>query len=185
MAVDKIGLFYGSDTGNTQFVAEKIGEKIGLERIDLFDISDVEISKITEYTFLILGIPTWFDGELQGDWGDQFSGLDNLALTGKTIALYGLGDQFGYDFYFLDALGILADKVESRGATVVGEWPAEGYGHTESKAQREDVFVGLALDTDNEPDLTEPRIDKWLEMIMPKFEATTANAVGQTTRMRT
>tara|TARA_B100000676_G_C17613897_1_gene598231 strand:+ start:102 stop:677 length:576 start_codon:yes stop_codon:yes gene_type:complete len=179
--VDKIGLFYGSDTGNTQFVAEKISERIGISRIDVFDVRDVDIKKITSYTLLILGIPTWFDGELQGDWGDQFSELDHIDLTGKTVALYGLGDQFGYDLYFLDALGILAEKVESRGASIVGEWPVEGYGHTESKAQRGGVFRGCALDMDNEPELTEPRIDKWVDMIIPEFEAATAKAAERET----
>tara|TARA_A100001037_G_C15097715_1_gene612357 strand:+ start:858 stop:1433 length:576 start_codon:yes stop_codon:yes gene_type:complete len=179
--VDKIGLFYGSDTGNTQFVAEKISERIGISGIDVFDVRDVEIRKITSYTLLILGIPTWFDGELQGDWGDQFSELEHIDLTGKTVALYGLGDQFGYDLYFLDALGILAEKVESRGASIIGEWPVAGYGHTKSKAQRGDVFRGCALDMDNEPDLTEPRIDKWLDMIIPEFEAATAKAAERKT----
>ncbi len=92
----------------------------------------------------------------------------------QTIALYGLGDQEGYDEYYLDAMGMIADEFESRGATVVGEWPNdETYSFVASKALRNngDVFVGLALDEDCQEELTEGRLSKWLAQVLPVLTA--------------
>ena len=55
------------------------------------------------------------------------------------------------------------------GAQLIGSWPANGYEHDFSKAQRGDVFVGLCLDTDNQDDLTEERISKWTSQIIDEF----------------
>lgn len=63
---------------------------------------------------LILGIPTWDFGEIQEDWEAVWDQLDDLNLEGKIVALYGLGDQLGYGEWFLDALGMLHDKLDQR-----------------------------------------------------------------------
>ncbi len=41
---------------------------------------------------------------------------------------------------------------------MIGAWPAEGYEYTNSRAIREGKFVGLALDEDNQPGLTEKEL---------------------------
>jgi len=80
--------------------------------------------------------------------GGYLGRLDELDLTGKKVALYGLGDQVGYPEWFLDAMGYLHSKLLERGATAVGYWPTDGYEFEGSKALTEDgsQFVGLALD---------------------------------------
>ena len=40
-----------------------------------------------------------------------------------------------------------------------------GYYHDSSKAQIDDKFVGLAIDEDNQSDLTDERINKWTNEI--------------------
>ncbi len=165
----KIGLFYGSDTGSTEEVAEKMIEKIGKDNIDLLDIADAKPNDFEEYKLLILGTSTWYDGDLQSDWDYFFPQLDDMDFTGKTVAIFGLGDQLTYGEYFVDGIGILYDKLIEKGATVVGQWPTDGYEHDESVAERDGVFMGLALDEDNESEKTDGRIDTWLKQISADF----------------
>ncbi|MCG3719261.1 flavodoxin, partial [Aliarcobacter butzleri] len=41
----------------------------------------------------------------------------------------------------------------------------EGYYHDGSKAQIDDKFVGLVIDEDNQSDLTDERIENWVNNI--------------------
>ncbi len=88
---------------------------------------------MSQYDVLILGIPTWDFGEIQEDWEAVWEQLDTLDLEGKIVALYGMGDQLGYGEWFLDALGMLHDKLATKGVKFVGYWPTEGYGVHQSK----------------------------------------------------
>lgn len=58
--------------------------------------------------------PTRDFGEIQEDWEAVWDQLDTLNLEGKIVALYGMGDQLGYGEWFLDALGMLHDKLATR-----------------------------------------------------------------------
>ncbi|GIX29531.1 MAG: flavodoxin [Porticoccaceae bacterium] len=129
------------------------------------------LSRMKEYPFLILGIPTWDYGELQEDWEARWSELEELDLTGHTVALYGLGDQLGYPQWFQDAMGLLWAQVASRGARTVGRWPAAGYRFTASRALAPDGhhFVGLALDEENEFELTDRRLADWCAQLRVEF----------------
>ncbi|MGL6162607.1 flavodoxin FldB [Microbulbifer sp.] len=166
-----IGLFYGSSTCYTEMAAEKIRERLGAEWVDLHNIADGDIAAVENYDFLIFGIPTWDYGELQEDWENCWDELAQLDLHGKTAALFGLGDQEGYPQWFQDALGYLHAQVVTLGARAVGYWPAEGYQFEESKGLTEDGsrFVGLALDEENEFELSDERIDQWCAQVMREF----------------
>ncbi len=166
----KIGLFYGSDTGCTEEVADRIIDVIGEERLDKHDIEGADSSYFENYELLIFGISTWYYGELQSSWDVFLPHLEEVDFTGKTVAFYGLGDQLGYSEYFIDGVGILYDVVIENGAKVVGEWPIEDYDFDESVAEREGVFVGLALDEDNEPQKTDERLKVWLNKISEHFD---------------
>lgn len=165
----KIGLFWGSDTGNTEEAAQKIMNLLGADRAEQFDIGDVNVEKLIEYDKLILGTSTWYDGEFQSDWENVFPQLDEIDFSGKSVAFFGLGDQYGYDDYFVDAMGILHDKIKERGASVVGKWPVVGYDFEESKAQNGDHFIGLALDEDNQSELSDERIKSWVNQILNEW----------------
>lgn len=166
-----IGLFYGSSTCYTEMAGEKIRHIIGEERVDVFNITDTPIIQTQFYDYLIFGIPTWDYGELQEDWEEIWEELDSLDLTGKKIALYGLGDQVGYPEWFLDAMGYLHSKLVHRGAIPCGYWPRAGYEFEASKALTPDgnFFVGLALDEENEFHLSEARIQQWCEQVLEEF----------------
>lgn len=167
----KIGLFYGSSTCYTEIAGEKIRRELGEDRVDIFNISDTPIIEAQFYEFLIMGIPTWDYGELQEDWEDIWDDIDELDLSDKKVALYGLGDQIGYPEWFLDAMGYLHAKLKTRGAHLIGYWPIEGYTFEASKALSDDAafFVGLALDDENEFALTDARISQWCAQILREF----------------
>ena len=62
----KIGLFYGTDTGNTERISKRIKElidaKLGEGTVDVLEIYKKKAENMDKYDTLILGMPTWYDG---------------------------------------------------------------------------------------------------------------------------
>ena len=63
------------------------------------------------------------------------------------------------------AMEELASCFKAQGAEVVGSWDVEGYEHEESKSIDGGKFIGLACDEDNQPDLSEERVNAWIAQI--------------------
>ncbi len=161
-----VGLFFGSDTGNTEAVAKMIQKQLGKKMVDVKDIAKSSQADIEEYSLLLLGIPTWYYGEAQCDWDDFFPTLEEIDFSDKLVAIFGCGDQEDYAEYFLDAMGTIRDIVEAKGGTVVGHWSTEGYSFVASKAMvGDDHFVGLGIDEDRQPELTAERVEKWVNQV--------------------
>lgn len=169
----KIGLFYGSSTCYTEMAAEKIRDFIGEELVTLHNLKDDAPALMEQYDLLIMGIPTWDFGELQEDWEAVWQDIASLNLRGKIVALYGMGDQFGYGEWFLDALGMLHELLTPMGVTFVGYWPLEGYEFTSPKPLTADrtQFVGLALDDVNQYEASDERIEQWCEQVLTEVAA--------------
>ncbi len=167
----KIGLFYGSSTCYTEMVAEKIQSLLGSETVTLHNLKQTSVDEMSHYPILMLGISTWDFGELQEDWQTSWDALDNVDLQGKTVALFGLGDQAGYGEWFLDAMGLLHDKLLAKGCQFVGYWPNEGYEFEASKALIDEgrYFVGLALDETSQYELTDQRLALWLPQVLDEI----------------
>lgn len=164
--MSKIGLFYGTTTGKTESAAEMIRDALGGEDVvTLHDIADVDGDEFSQYENIIIGCPTWNIGELQSDWDGYFDELDNIDFKGKKVAYFGTGDQIGYADNFQDAMGILEEKISGLGGKTVGFWPTEGYEYEASLAVKNGKFVGLAIDEDNQAELTEERIQKWVDQL--------------------
>ncbi len=165
----KIGIFYGSDTGHTEEAANLMKELLGDDLADVFDVRGVEdASVLLNYDLVILGTSTWYLGELQGDMDAFKDKLAELDLTGRTIALFGLGDQVEYSDYFVDGMGHLYRLLLEKGVKFVGAWPVEGYDFNSNLALVEgdsSKFAGLPLDEDNQPDMTPERVAIWLEQV--------------------
>jgi flavodoxin I len=166
----KIGLFYGTQTGNTQTAAEFIQKEFGGDSVvEVYDISGADANDLQQYEYLIIGCPTWNIGDLQADWERVYDELDTIDFNGKKVAYFGAGDQIGYADNFQDAMGILEEKISSLGGKTVGYWPTDGYEHSESKAVKNGKFVGLAIDEDNQSDLTDTRIKTWVAQLKQEF----------------
>jgi flavodoxin II len=167
----KIGLFYGSTTCFTEMTAEKMQEFLGHESLDIHNIKETELARIKDYDLLIFGISTWDYGEIQEDWEEVWDDIDTVELKDKVIAIFGQGDQQGYTDWFVDAIGMLHDKLVPLGPQFVGYWPIEGYDFGESRALTADKshFVGLPLDDESQFDLSEQRINDWLTQVIEEY----------------
>ena len=172
----KVGIFFGSDTGKTRKVAKQIHEALGSDAVAApVNINKASIDDLLACDALILGTPTLGTGQLPGldadcqaeSWGEFVPELESADLSGKTVALFGLGDQQSYPDDFVSAMGELYDLVSAAGAEVVGFCSSAGYEFNDSAALDGDDFVGLALDQDNQADQTAERIKGWVATIKP------------------
>lgn len=165
-----VGLFYGSSTCYTEMTAEKILAQASFD-VEIHNLADVAIEQCLAYDFIIFGIPTWDYGELQEDWENQWEALSGLDFSGKTVAIYGQGDQFGYPEWFLDAVGYLHDVVKLNGGRMIGYTDNMGYEFETSQALSDDEtqFLGLALDDENQFEQSEERLSAWLAQIEREF----------------
>ena len=179
----KIGLFYGSNDGHTEAVADRIKAAFDAYEPDMVSVANIAhttVEDIARWDKLIFGIPTWNIGLLQDDWYIFFPNLDQLDLTGKIVAIFGLGDEYEYSSTFLDAVGTLADKVMDRGGDLIGLWPAKGYEFETSLALDGEYFLGLALDEDHHPELTDARIKTWVLQLLDEFGIVKGERLGTT-----
>ena len=164
--MSKVGIFYGTTTGVTEDIAHRIADKI--DGADIFNIDGNE-DKLNDYDVLLLGASTWGFGDLQDDWQTVLDELSNLDLKGKKVGYFGTGDQGTFADTFIDALGIINDEIKKTGVTVIGQTSTEGYEFSESRAVVDGKFLGLVVDEINQPDLTDERIDAWVEEIQKEL----------------
>lgn len=166
----KIGLFYSFNSQKTANIAKKIIKLFGETSIEAVNIEDADEASFMKFDHYILGVPTWFDGELPNYWDEFLPSIDETSLKGKQFAIFGLGDQVGYPENFCDGIGLMAKFLEDLGGAIIGHVPIEGYEFESSKAQREDHFVGLPLDQENQARLSEQRIKRWSEILKEAFQ---------------
>ena len=162
----KTVVIYGSSTGTCEEIAGKIAEKLGVESMN---VADMTADTIKENDNLVLGTSTWGSGELQDDWYDGLDTLKAADLKGKTIALFGCGDSESYGDTFCGGMGELYNGLKDKGATFIGAVDASDYNYEDSEAVVDGKFVGLALDDVNESDKTDARIDAWVAAIKDKL----------------
>lgn len=170
----RTGLFYGSTTGVTEKVAYDIQAAWKRQTGDDIEPTNIgtlkNLSELLAYDHLIIGIPTWNVGQLQDDWDIAFPKLNKLDFTGKQVALFGAGDQYGYPDNYLDAIGILGHKLRERGATLVGYCDIDTYDFSDSRALEDGKFMGLGIDEIHQRELTDERVEHWVSQIIREFE---------------
>jgi flavodoxin I len=164
----KTVIIYGSTTGNAASAAQTIADKLG-NGATVKEAGAASKSDLTDFDNIILGSSTWGDGELQDDWFGFLPTIKEVGLSGKTVAVFGVGDQFSYSDTYVNAMGELYDAATAAGANVIGSTSTDGYSFNESTAVRDGKFVGLALDYDNQSDLSDDRIAAWVAQISPSL----------------
>ena len=166
----KIGIFYSYSSTKTAKISEKIMDAFDSDDIESIDAENVTSDDFSKYDNIIAGVPTWFDGELPIYWDEFVPAIEEMDLTGKKVAIYGLGDQKGYPENFNDGVGLFSQLVSSRGATVVGCTSTEGYEFEGSKALKDNQFTGLCLDQENQARLSQQRISNWVTQLKSEFD---------------
>jgi len=160
--MSKIGIYYGSTTGNTQDVAEEIAKKLNVDKANLHDVAKAN-TDYSAYDVILFGSPTLGFGDLQDDWEYYIDKLKAANLEGKKVALFGCGDSSSYSDTFGDAIGKIYQSIKDKGCSIIGSVSTEGYTYDDSEAVVNGKFVGLLVDNDNESDMTEERINNWVE----------------------
>ncbi|AZP36143.1 Flavodoxin [Candidatus Annandia adelgestsuga] len=165
----KIGIFFGSDTGNTENVAKILKKKIGKNLVEIYDIANSTKEDIEKFNNIILGISTWYYGEPQCDWDDFLPTFKKINFKNKLVAIFGCGDQEEYSEYFCDAMIYLYKIVILNGGKIIGNFPNIGYNFKSSKSLLNNNFIGLPIDEDNQKKLTKKRIKIWIKNICKYF----------------
>lgn len=124
----KIAIIYGSGTGNTEEVADKIAE-VANGDVTVYNAPDADNTIFDESDLIVFGSSTWGDGELQEEFQDFLEVyIDEVFLEGKNVAVFALGDSEGYEDTFCAAAQIIEDQVkESKANLVVETLRIDGY----------------------------------------------------------
>lgn len=166
----KTAIIYSFNATKSARIAERIKEEFGDAPVEMVNAEELNGEKFKAYDNLILGAPTWFDGELPNYWDEFIPELEELDLSGKTVAIFGLGDQVKYPENFVDAIGLLAELMKDRGAKIIGYTSTEGYEFESSRGLEGDQFMGLAIDYENQGSKNKERVHNWVEQIKKEFE---------------
>ena len=175
--MNKIGIFFGTETGTTRLIAKKIHKLLGDELAD----KPVNVNRITpadmlQYDVLILGTPSYGIGQIPGksagclepNWEEFLVQMENPNFSGKRIALFGLGAQERYADRFASSLMALYKVFQGYGAEIVADdWANAGYAFNHSDSLQDGKFVGLVIDQRTQGMYTDERLAKWVAQVKP------------------
>ena len=165
--MNKIAILYGSSTGNTEAVAKQIKELFD-GQADIYNVAEVRLDDIKNYPYLILGTSTTGIGDLQDDWDGFLPSFSKMDLSGKKVAIFGLGDSASFSGSFAQSMRVIYDAIKDK-VKIVGQVPDKGYTYDESESVIDGMWVGLPLDEDNEYNLTAQRLQSWVEILKKEF----------------
>ncbi|CEA17060.1 MAG TPA: flavodoxin [Fermentimonas caenicola] len=165
--MNKIAILYGTSGGSVESVAKQV-QDLFEGNADIYNVLDVSLSEIEDYKYIIVGTSTTGIGDLQDDWEGFLPSFAKIDFTGKKVAIFALGDSASYSTSFAESMKVVYDEIHDK-VEVVGKVPDVGYTYDDSTAVEDGVWVGLPLDEDNEYDLTEERLIKWVEQLKKEF----------------
>merc|ERR1711920_963561 len=158
-----VGVFYATQTGNTEDVASRIAEATGLEA------SDYDGEDFADLDGVIAGCPTWNTGADEyrsgTTWDDYVDTIKEYDLNGKTVAVFGCGVSEGYGDNFCDGIEELHATFKAAGAKMIGYVDASSYNHQASKSDQGGKFLGCPFDEDNQSDMSEDRAKAWVAQL--------------------
>ncbi len=178
--MQKIGIFFGTETGTTRLIAKKIfkllGEDIAAKPLN---VNRITAEELLQYDALILGTPSYGVGEIPGlsagclerNWEEFLAQFGSPDLAGKRIAMFGLGAQERYAERFASSLLALYRVFEGLGAEMIGDWPTDGYVFEHSASVVDGRFVGLVIDQRTQGMQTAERLETWVDQVKPQLLA--------------
>ncbi len=176
--MDKIGMFFGTETGTTRLIAKKLHKLFGADLADKpVNVNRIKPEDLLQYDALILGTPSYGVGDIPGlsagclerNWEEFLADFGTPDLSGKRIAMFGLGAQERYSERFASSLMALYKVFEDLGAEMIGEWPLDGYSFEYSASVADGKFVGLVIDQRTQGMHTEERLKAWTEQVKPQL----------------
>ncbi len=121
--MSKILIVYGSETGNTESIAEAISKGLQVKghEVDCKSAGNVSAANMAEgYDAVLMGASAWGidDLELQSDFAELAESFDEMGLGGKLCGAFASGDT-SYEYY-CGAVDFIESKAEECGAKIVG-----------------------------------------------------------------
>jgi flavodoxin I len=172
--MNKTAIFFGPEGGSVHRVAKLVGSKLGEEKTQLIHVNQASTDDLARYDRIIFGISTvgketWDQKFSNVDWAKFMPIVSDFDFKGKKVAIFGLGDHVTYAYHFVNSMGTLARIVLGNGGTLIGKVSPNGYDFQDSEALENGVFLGLPVDEDFEPELTDARVTAWVDLLMREF----------------
>ncbi|MDD2382542.1 MAG: flavodoxin [Mariniphaga sp.] len=172
--MDKTAIFFGPDGGAVHRVAEKLKKVIGDDNVVLVPVKNASVRDLEKYDKIIFGLSTvgketWQSEYSNPDWANFLPEIGKTRYEGKTVAIFGLGDHVTYAATFVDHIALLAKELMNNGAVLTGQIPIDDYEFEASEAVVDGKFLGLPVDEDFEPEMTDQRLTNWVEQLRPHF----------------
>lgn len=174
--MQKIGMFFGTETGTTRLIAKKLYKLLGDDIASKpINVNRIEPQEFLQYDALVVGTPSYGVGDIPGlsagclerNWEEFLAQLGTPDLSGKRIAMFGLGAQERYSERFASSLIALYRVFVDLGAEMIGDWSTEGYEFEHSASIVDGRFVGLVIDQRTQGMYTEERLSTWVQQIRP------------------
>ncbi|WP_221801808.1 flavodoxin [Oceanobacter mangrovi] len=174
--MNKIGMFFGTETGTTRLVAKKLHKLLGADIADKpVNVNRIQPEELLQYDALVLGTPSYGEGDIPGlsagclerNWEEFLVQFGSPDLSGKRIAMFGLGAQERYSERFASSLIALYKVFEGLGAEMIGDWPLDGYTFEHSASVQDGRFVGLVIDQRTQGMYTDERLAAWAAQVKP------------------
>ena len=174
--MNKTVIFFSPTGGNVDRVANKLGDLIGKEKVDIIPVKEADEEDLLKYNKIILvgstvGADHWNNEIIVDEWTEFFTKIEEISFEKKKVAIIGLGNSVLYPEHFADGMAVLYERIIKQKGRPLGFVDAEGYDFEDSEALNDDgLFCGLAIDEDNEAELTTERLEKWISILKSDFE---------------
>jgi len=167
-------VFFGPEDGAVHRVAKLLASKLENLKPDMIVVSKASVDDLKRYDTIIFGLSTigretWDQKFGNFDWAKFMPIVSTFDFTGKNVAIFGLGDHITYAYHFVNSIGGLARLVVKNGGKLFGKVSPDGYTFQDSDALDGGSFLGLPIDEDFEPELTEERLNSWVKQLNQEF----------------
>ncbi|MBO1902169.1 flavodoxin domain-containing protein [Leucobacter weissii] len=121
----KITVLYGTESGNSELIAEDLGAKLRetVDEVEVFDLQNVDPADLTSDSFYIVVCSTHGEGDLPNTAIPFAEAFDAALpdLSGVRYAMFGLGDSF-YEETYSQGSEHIDRRFAAQGAERVGEY---------------------------------------------------------------
>ena len=125
MAVyENVTIIYGSESGNTERVAEILAstlQKKGVKTLVKSVLDNDVDTALKNAKAVLLGSSTWDHGKPQEDFKAWMNAVDSSLLKGKEVGVFATGDQEGWPEAFCGAADVISTWTTQNGAVKVGD----------------------------------------------------------------
>ena len=122
--MSKVLIVFGSSTGNTESIAQKLAELVtaGGHEVKLINAADASAENLAEgFDAVLFGCSAWGmeDLEMQDDFASLFEDFDRMGLAGRKVAAFASGDT-EYE-HFCGAVPAIEERAKELGAVIIAD----------------------------------------------------------------